>query len=342
MPITLADSDILDLVKGTLKELGRLRFGQIATTYQRYEVKRIMQKDRVQFEDGYAIQRTFMVDESGSARMAGLYQTFVRNQTDVLATTEIPWRHTHNFWMWERRELLMNNGKSRIVDLMKVRRAAAMISLAKLMEDQFWSKPSDSTDKLNVFGVPYWVVKPTTLGFNGGAPVGFPAGAGGLLHDRWKNYGGPYTAVSKPDLIKKMRKAHRLTDFQSPTDIPDFRNGAGDKYRIYMNETTISSFEDLAEAQNQNLGRDLAPMDDTTAFKRNPVRWVPKLDEDTSNPVYMLNVADFYPVFLKGDYLREAEPRNGEDAPNTWFVDVDLTWNVLCTNRRGQTVLYVA
>jgi hypothetical protein len=339
--LTLADSEIRDLATGTLKELGRLKFNQIATTYQRYEVMgRIMRKDKVEFEDGTGIQRSFMIDQSGAARMVGMFASYTRNVGDVLRTTEIPWRHTNTYYMWERREMLMNNGKSRIVPLMRLRRADAMISLAKLMEDEFWSKPTDSTDKLHVFGVPYWVVKNATLGFNGGAPTGFAAGAGGLLHARWQNYTGQYVSVSKPDLIKKMRKAHRLCDFQSPTDIPDYRNGAGDQYRIYMNEVTLSLYEDLAETQNQNLGRDLAPMDDTTSFRRNPVRYVPKLDEDTANPVYMLNFADFHPVFLKGDYLREAEPRNGIDAPNNWFVDIDMTWNVLCTNRRTQAVFY--
>lgn len=339
--LTLADSDIRDLATGTLKELGRLRFNQIATRFQRYEVmSRIMKKDKVQFEDGTGIQRNFMVDENGAAKMVGLYATDTRNQTDVLSTVDIPWRHTNTHYLWERRELLVNNGKSRIVPLMKMRRAAAMISLAALMETEFWNKPSDSTDKLHVFGVPYWIVKNATLGFNGGAPTGFASGAGNLLHDRWKNYTGQYVGVSKPDLIKKMRKAHRLCDFQSPTDIPDFREGAGDDYRIYMNETTISSYEDLAEGQNNNLGRDLAPMDDTTAFKRNPVRYIPYLDSDTTNPVYMINFADFYPVFLKGDYLREADPDNSGGSHNTWYVDIDLTWNVLCTNRRGQAVFY--
>jgi hypothetical protein len=79
-------------------------------------------------------------------------------------------------------------------------------------------------------------------------------------------------------------------------------------------------------------------------FRRNPIIWVPKLDESgltgqPTAPIYMLNFAWFYPVFLQGDYMRESEPAPAPHQHNTWQIHVDLTWNVLCTDRRSQAVL---
>jgi len=342
MPLT--DSDLVDLGKAVLKDLGRLKFNQIATTLQKYEVmSRIMRKDKVQFDGGNGIQRNIMVDHSNAAKQVGLFEEDTLNVGDVLAQMDIPWRHTTTNYAYERHEILVAQGDAeKVVDIIKVRRIDAMISLAKLMEEQFWSKPLTSADKLEVFGVPYWVCKNAATGFNGGDPAGFASGAGNMAvadYPRWQNYTAQYTAVTKADLIKSMRKAYRQIQFESPVDIPDYRNGRGDQFRLYVNEDTLETMEDVGEAANENLGRDLAPFDDTITFRRNPIVWVPFLDDDTSDPVYMINFAWFYPVFLKGDYLRETDPKIAAKQHNVFEVFVDCTWNLLCTDRRSQAVL---
>lgn len=339
----LADQDIIDLTNVTLKELGRMKFNQIATRLQNYEVMgRLLKEDKQQFEGSQGIQRTIMIDHSGAAKQVGLFQTDVVNVADQTKLMDIPWRHTTTNYAYERREMLMNKGASKIVDLLKIRRTDAMISLAELLEAQFWSKPTDSNDKLNQFGVKYWVVKNATAGFNGGNPAGFTSGAGNIDSSsitRWANYTDQYVTMTKPDAIDKMRTAARKIVFKSPVSIDDFRKGSGDSYRIYVNEPTIKGMEALGEAQNENLGRDIASMDGTLTFRKNPIVWVPKLDADTENPIYMLNFAWFAPVFLEGDYMRESAPMLSALQHNVFVVHVDLTGNILCTNRRAQAVI---
>ena len=106
----------------------------------------------------------------------------------------------------------------------------------------------------------------------------------------------------------------------------------------------MSGIEDLGEAQNENLGKDIASMDGVMVFKRNPVIYVPKLDDNTdqTDPVYMLNMSTFYPVCLKGDYLRETEPEKAPNQHNVFVIHVDLTWNVLCDDRRRNALLATA
>lgn len=338
---TLTDQDIQDLVVGTLKELGRLKFNQIAQRLQEYEVfSKIMKKDKVSFDGGVGVQRSIMIDHSSAAKNVGLYEVDDVNVNDVLVQINIPWRHTTTNWAFERREILMNSGGyKKIVDLLKVRRTDGMLSLVELMEEDFWSKPADSSDEVKPFGIKYWVVPNATEGFNGGNPSGFTAGAGNLnatTYPRWKNYTAQYTDVTKADLIKKMRTAYRKIRFKSPIQISDFRKGTGEMYRLYTNETLISSLEDIGEAQNENLGRDLASMDGEMVFRKNPIKWIPQLDEDSTNPLYMVNWNYFCPVFLKGDYLRESDPMYAPNQHNTKVVHVDCTYNYLCTDRRRQ------
>lgn len=343
--MALTDAEVLDLAETTLKELGPLRFNQIAQTLQDHEFfSHIFRKDKAGFEGGTGIERKVMVTTSGNASNVGLFNTDTINVGDVMKTITIPWRHTTTKYAFDRRELLMNRSRSKIVSLLESRRVSAMIDKAELMEADSWAKPATSADEVTPFGLTYWIVKNTTTGFNGGNATGFTAGPAGLdstAFPTWKNYTAQYVNLTKADAIKKLRTAHRKINFKSPIDIKDLRTGRGDQYRLYVNEATISAMEDIGEAQNENLGRDLAPMDGTIAFKRNPIVWVPQLDTDSSNPIYMLNFGYFNPVFLKGDYLRETKPALVANMHNVMAVHVDTTWNILCTDRRRQAVIHV-
>lgn len=341
---TLQASEILDLTTSTLRELGRLKFTSIAERLQEYPVmKDFIKKDKMQFDDGYGIQRTIMIDHSNGASHVGMYNTDTVNVSDVLKTITVPWRHTTTAYAWDRRELLMNRGASRIVELIKIKRYDAMLALAELMETAFWNKPADSTDELKPFGLPYWLAYNATTGFNGGDVTGFSAGPGGLssnTYTRWKNFTAQYTNVTQADLMNKMRQAHRQCKFISPLEHADYTKGQTGRYRIFMNEETLRASEDLATAQNDNLGKDIASMDGRTVFRGHPLIYVPKLDDDsTDDPVYMVDMATLYPVCLKGDYLRESEPREAADKHNVFEVHVDLTWNILCVDRRRNALI---
>lgn len=344
----LSDVQILDLAISTLNEFGPLRFNQIAQDIQRFEAfMRIMKKDRVGFEGGIGLERKLQLTTMGAAKNTGLFATDSINVADTMSSIDIPWRHSVTSYAFERRELLENRSKSKLFDLLESRRSAALVDQAQLMETDFWGKPLDSSDNITPFGLKYWVVKNASEGFNGGNASGFSAGPGNLDseatgNENWKNYTAQYVNVTKDDLITLMRTAFRKINFVSPTNIRDLRRGSGEQYRLYVNEPTIRQIEDLGEAQNENLGRDIASMDDTMVFKKNPIIWVPELDSDSTNPVYFLNFGYFNPVFLKGDYLRETSPEKVANMHNTMAVFIDTTYNILCTDRRRQAVIATA
>lgn len=341
---TLFATGIADLVASTLRDLGRLRFQQVAQEAQDYEVfSKWFRKDKVAFDSGIGIQRTLMTKLSNAARHVGLLEEDSVNIPDILDTLQVDWRHAVTSWAFIYQETLMNRGRAMVLNVIEPRRADALISMVAELETRAWTSPSSTTSK-NPNGLPYWVVKNATTGFNGGAPTGHTTVGGVSLTDspNFKNYTAQYTNVNRTDLIKKMRTAHRQIRFKSPISIRDYRMGRGDRYRIYTTESVLSSLEDEGFAQNENLGRDLAQLDNTMVFRNHPIIWVPELDDDTSNPVYMIDHSSFMPVCLRGDYLRESRADRSPTQHNVFQFFVDLTYNYICVDRRRQAVLYTA
>ncbi len=345
--LNLADTDILDLVAGTMYNLGPPRFQQIAQELQNYEVMpRWLRKDKVVEDHGIGIQRAMMTKLAGAARHVGLAAQDDVDIADLMDKVQIPWRHAETHWAWERRELLMNRGKALVFKVIKPRRAGAMIDIVEELEGKAFSCP-DVDDTLLPYGLPYWVVTNAVSGFTGAAPSGHTT-VGGInptTTPKWKNRAGTYSAITKPDFIRELRSCHRQTHWKSPVTIQDFRGVLGDRYRCYTDEATVSALEDVGESQNENLGRDIASMDGTIVFRKHPIIWVPQIDSTpaATNPFYMIDHSTFYPVVLAGDFLRESAPKMLTGIKhNVGVVFVDLTYNFVCVDRRRNTVLYKA
>lgn len=357
-----ADQD-LDLVTVTLQELGEHKWTDIVSPIQEHIfLSRILKKEKHGFVAGPSIRFNVQVNPSGAARMTGLFASDIVNRTDLMATAQLPWRHATTNYAVDGREIAMNREPRQIVNLVKEQRAGAMISLAELLETQGWGLPT-STDNLNTFGIPYWIVPNATQGFNGTNPFGFSAGAGGLsstTYPNWANYTAQWTDPTKLDMIRAWRRAAYFTNFMSPVnaDIPTYNTG--NAYGYYTTYFVVQRAEEAAEQQNDNLGNDIASKDGQAVFRRNPIVWAPKLEVLSGqgmsgtfvnstytssggypvNPIYGINWGVFRPVFLEGWYMREKGPFALDGIAHTVYaVHVDITWNIECRDRRRQFVL---
>ena len=342
MPAIQGD-DIADLVASTLKDLGPGKWVDLASDLQEYiALPKILNKEKVGFQSGYGLQWNVMVDTADAAQNAGLYAVDNVNVGDMMKNATLPWRHSLAAWAYERREISMNRSPARIVEILKERRAGAMIDLAKLIENNFWGKPAGPTDTLTPHGIDYWIVRNSSEGFNGGIPSGWSdvAGLSPTTYPNWKNYTAQYTTVDKTDLIRKMRRAFVFTKFKSPTEIPTYNKG--NRYGIYSNYAVVGKLEEILESQNDKLGNDIASKDGMVMFRRTPIQWVPKLETDAQNPIYGINWGWFRPVFLKGEYMRETGPQQAPHQHNVQQVFLDLTYNFECKNRRAQWVIATA
>lgn len=351
------DAQINDLVTTTLNQLGRGRFYQIAQELQRYELMGFILRangtkltsgkgkgklDVRVIDNGIGVQETLMTSIGGSSRWVDLFEEDVYNFTDVLAKMTVPWTQLVDHMTFERRMVIKNKGESRINNVIKPQRMAMMLRVAKTLEDAFFEAPQSGNSKV-MFGLKYWIVQNASTGFNGGLPSGFSTVGNINITDNptFKNYTFTYAAVSKADLVAKLRTAHRKTDWTSPITMAQFRGDTGNRRVVYVNESTINNIELVGEGQNENLGRDIASMDNQIVFKRHPIRWIPKLDSDTNNPVYMLDKGTIFPFVLKGDYLRFGDAHKAPHQHNVIVSDVDLSINTICVNRRSNAVGYV-
>ena len=360
--------DIPDLVHSTLKDLGRPRFQQIAQNMRQYEaVQQWFRKDKVQFEEGIGVRRNLMTRLSRQGRHLGITTTVSADIPQLMDDIQVPWRHYYTPWEFTYDELLANKGKALIYKVIQPRRMDALIGMAEDLEAKAWQSPT-LADTLSPYGLPYWIVytASTTGAFVGTYPSGHTTIAGLSLTDspNFKNYSHTYTSVTKADLIKKMRKGFRAIRWRSPTTNMDYSKSSYESLRLYTNETTVASLEDVGEAQNENLGRDLAPLAEQGSpgaakgtdverangellFRRVPVRHVPQMDDTAvftapTNPVYMIDNSTFYPVCMTGDFMREEKPKQLENQPRVFRVDIWLTYNYICHDRRRNAVFATA
>lgn len=365
--MAIAVSDLQDLITTTQKELGELRWTEIATDLQEHvALSSLLQESRVQFSAGTSVQWNIMVENSGLAKDTSLFATDEVNIGDVMKTAEIGWKHQTVNYAIERREIAFNRDPRRIVDLVAVRRADAMISLAEHMEKRFWGVPSSESD-LKMNGVGYWVSTPGSMptagsgGFLGGDV--FSAGTAGLsstTYPRWQNYVGRYVSTdldgkqsSAGDnyestgtfpilgLVSQMREAYVKTNFKpiANASVPSYNTG--DRHGIYCGYEALSGLERIVERTNDKVtSADLQPYAGRVMFRGVPITYVPHLDSAaTNNPIYMLNWGTFHPVFLEGEYMREMGPEVAPNQHTTMVTHIDCTANIYCTDRRRNAVL---
>jgi hypothetical protein len=336
---TLQLSGVSDVLQAGLAELGEGKWTDLTTDLQEFvAVPNLLKKNRVVIQSGHSIQWDLITDHNNSARAVGLFASDRVDVPNGLTQGSMPWRHTIADYAFDHHEVTANEGARQIVSLIKARRHMAMVSMAEYMERRFWRVP-DTTDEVNPHGVPYWIVKNATEGFNGGAPSGYTtvAGLNPSTLSRWKNYTAPYTAVTYEDLIAKWWKAATYTKFKAPVQSPTFNTG--DQYGYYTTYTVYAGLKNLLMAQNEDLGSDLDSQDGNPTFRRVPVTWVPVLDEDTTNPVYGINWGEFKTAILGNWWMKETVLDRVPGQHNVSAVYIDSSFNWICRNRRRNFVL---
>ncbi len=339
-PNALTATQLNDLVANTLKDLGKPKFTEIVTNIQKHiAMRQLLRQNRKQLSSGVGIQWNVMVNAANAAQNVGLGASDNVTIVDLMTQASADWRNTTSSYAIIGQEVDMNAEPARIVDLIHSRRIGAMISLVELMESNFWGPPVAITDNLTPWGVKTWVVKNATEGFNGGVPSGYTTiGLNPTTYPNWKNWTYQYTNVSRDDLIRHWRKAADFTDFQPPVEgIPTHNTGTD--YGFYTNYGVYGPLAETLDSQNDNLGNELDKFTGTVHFRRVPVTWVPKLESDTTNPVYGINWGNFKTYVLKNWWMRETHVPIYPGAHTMSAHFLDNTYQFVMTNRRCHFVL---
>jgi hypothetical protein len=89
---TLQAADIADLITTTQKDLGRLRWTDLSYDLQDYvALPSILQREKVSYQSGQALQWNVMTGTSGATRDTGLYEVDNVNVSDVMQTPLLTW-----------------------------------------------------------------------------------------------------------------------------------------------------------------------------------------------------------------------------------------------------------
>lgn len=341
--MTLLAANIGELLATTLANFEPLKWSLISTTLQEYTAMgRFLKRGRVKtVTGGNKLEWRLQVTDTGMAVRSSLYDTDNLATKDTFVVASSPWAHLKVPYSMDVRQISMNSGAAKIIDDWQAQRVGAMVALAKIMETDFWSAP-DANDNTKVKALRYYVTKvgaTSTPGFNGTVPTGFTsvADTSSTAYPNWTNWNGTYTSVSQTDLIRKIKQAQRKCKFMPPVEYPS-NTPSAPNWEQYTNDTVYGKLGELAEAQNQNIGADLAAYEGRVTVGRVPTSWIPYLDSDTADPLYGIDWAALEPTALAGEYLRETvdSAATNHNIKANW---IDLTYGFRCYDRRRCYVL---
>jgi len=302
---------------------------------------------------GIGLAQTLMVNHGGRSRFVGEYDELDSIVIDHLDKMRIDFAILNDTVAYTLGELKDNRGEERIHNVIRPRKRALYMRVIETCEEEFFNVPDPNNDRVP-WGLYYWVVKNTTTGFNGGYPAGFTSLAGLDLTKvpQMKNWTDQYTTVSKTDLIAKMRTAWKRTKWRSPRPESGFSGDTSRNRRVvFVGLSVGDELETVGEAQNENLGRDLAPMTMTTPsgirfrdngdmlFRRAPIVEVEKLDDDSSDPVIGADLATFYALVKKGENMTQTPFENLQNQPRLFVSQLFHRYAFICVNRRANWVI---
>lgn len=354
----LRPHDIDDLVELTLHDFEKDKWTDIATNLREYfAYDNMLLRDRIAVDGGDQLQWQVKLKNAASAVNTGMYAKDNVVVDDFMGHCLIPWTKQSCNMGYDIDENAFNSPSAvRIVNMIKVRRHAALTDFAELMEQNFWNCPSDTSTPTEVIkprGVPYWIVRNATKGFNGGVPLGGShttvAGLSPTTYPNWRNYTGQYAAISKRDLVRLLREATVKTNFKQPIAHPS--TVGAPRYVIATVYDVVQRLEEMAETQNQNLGNDVASKDGMATFHRIPMHAVPYLENNHDatglsatnhygkNPVYGIDKEAFRLVFKTGAFMRRTPPIIAPLQHTVRHIHWDSWTQFQCLNRRSNFVL---
>lgn len=354
-PRSLQNSILKDLLKVTLANHPWDGKFEVLQKYHDYPICNMwFQKDKVVFDGGTSIVRNVQVTESGNAKFTQPYAIDEPSVADVQAQLRVNWIYAQTDYSISREEMLMNRGRSKLIDLVKSKRIDALTDLANILEERAWTSPTDSSDKTHPFGIPAWIT-PIKTGqkyghvganpyYSGGTQMADCGGidASSSTYSRWRNYADRWQAadsfasvITDKDITKIARMLRRLR-FNPPQFVKDVDKGSYNNLRVYTGEEVMESLEERARNNNDQLGSDVARYAGGTVIKNIPISWMEQLDYANAStyPLYAVNHEYFRPFIMDGNFFREGEPMNTRQQHDVFTTFVDLQFNFMCTNRQ--------
>lgn len=358
-----------DIVKATAELLIRQgAFTNLLSDLNEYALlKNLMPRHKKVFDGG--LDWTFMTaiaannTGNGTAKFTGLFENDDLNRAEVLVQGKVSPRFLTASYIYDKREPVLNSGEASkskmlaIVNFVKLQMETMYQSVYDKLEIALAGSPTYADDKKTPHGLAFYIQKQSNSdavshrdgAFDGKDPVlaasstsATPTacprcGIATSSYARWANWAAQYADISKDDLIKKMRIAAHKINFKSPLALNDPTLSTGRS--ILTNLNVLQELETILEAQNMNLGNDVASKDGKTLFKGTPVEYIPILDNDTQDPVYMIDWKTLCFGTVAGWDKKVSAPKEDNSQHNTMKGFLDMAVEMVCTNLRNQAVI---
>ena len=355
--MSVRTKDIEDMLTATYSKLKKNEIIDISQELTEYVVMPYLMKAAggvQKVRGGVGLEKTLMIQHGAGGKFIGEYDEDTVNVIDLLKRMKVDFCLYTDGIAHSKGELEDNRGEERINNVIKPRRRAMYVAAAEKMESTFFATP-DASDDLTPWGLKYWIVANATAGFNGGYASGFTKVGNINLTEvpNFKNYTNSYTSITKGDLGLKMKRAHRATKFKAPRKDAGFKGDAMPRKRVYLtSEGVLEGLENIAEAQNENLGNDIAPKvagagnwglrsdgDGNVLFKSNPFVYCELLDDDTTDPVYGLDMSTINMLVKMGSDMDLGDFRVAPSQSRVFKAVLYHRYQSICTNRRNNFVI---
>lgn len=358
-----------DIVKATAELLIKQgAFTNLLSDLTEYTILRnVLPKHKKTFNGGldWTFNAAIASDNTGNgtAKFTGLFENDTHNRKDFLVQGKVSPRFLTASYIYDKREQVLNSGTATrqgmlaIVNFVKLQMETMYQSAYDLLENALAGSPEFADDKKTPHGIAYYIQKQSNSdakshpdgAFDGkdpmlktsstvSTPIASPrCGIATTSYARWANWAAQYEDISKEDLVRKMRLATRKIAFKSPLSLTDPTLSTGRS--ILTNCNVLQELETILEAQNMNLGNDVASKDGKTLFKGTPVEYVPILDGDATDPIYMIDWNTLCFGTVPGWDKKVTAPKELDGQHNTMVSYLDMSVEMACTNLRNQAVI---
>jgi len=358
MPILQAE-DIADLIASTQKDLGRLKITDASSSLQDFLFANMFVKEGAQtFGGGTGVQWNVRVKHSGAAHQTGLFASESVNVGDVVKQASVGWKHTRTQYAIDRKEINMNSGSlNKVVDLVAERRADALTSLGEHLETKGWGAAA-STDGEDPFGVFNYILYDNAasggvanIALNDDIPAGLSdvAGISPATYSRWRNWSGKMTLADTSTQVYDsggdnplimIRSIMRKSGFKGVIGASRNQYGNDITRALYTNSGTLDYLELALANQNDSLtGTNLTPFFGSAVVNRAPVVYCPYFDYANQNIIVGIDWSSFKVAILEGENMVEQNHKPESGQPSVFKTFIDLTWNLVCYDRRKQFIL---
>lgn len=363
-----------DVVRATIEMLiSQGHFTNLLSDLSEYAiVKRIMPKHKKVFAGGFdwTFKAAIGSDNkgNGTAKFIGAFENDTFNRVNVLAEGKVSPRFLTASYVYSKLEQVLNSGEASkgkllaIVEFVKLQLELMYQGAFDLLENTFAGVgPATADDKKTPHGIAFYIQKQAMTGATHSAAANPDGGFDGLdpqlatsatvstkvacprcdisssTYARWANWAARYSKIEKDDLVRKMRIASHKVNFKSPLSLTDPTLSTGRD--ILTNLAVLQELETILESQNMNLGNDIASKDGKTLFKGTPIDYIPVLDDDTTNPVYMIDWKTLVFGTVDGWEKKVSAPKEDNNDHNLMKGFLDMSCEMVCTNLRNQAVI---